>query len=60
MLNDITNAELNRVVITVDRDEAQIKFGITKTFDMLDKYLNPHPFLKLAQIWEWTWVQVFI
>ena len=50
MLNDITNDELNKVVITVDRDEAQIKFGITKTFDMLDKYLNPHPFLKLAQI----------
>ena len=49
IMNVITNAELNEVVITMERDEAQTKFGITKTFDMLDRYLNPHPFLKCAQ-----------
>ena len=46
IMNGITIAELKKVVITMERDEAQTKFGITETFDMLDKYLNPHPFLK--------------
>ena len=47
--NGITNAELNEVVITMDRDEAQTESGITKIIDMLDEYLTPNPFLNLVQ-----------
>ena len=50
--NGITNAELNEVVITMDRDEAQTESGITKIIDMLDEYLTPNPFLKLAQTYR--------
>ena len=49
----ITNAELNEVVMKIDRDEAQTKSGITKIIDLLlDEYLTPNPFLKMAQTLE--------
>ena len=52
IMNGIANAELNEVVITMNRDEAHTEDGITKIVDMLDEYLTPNPFLKLAQTYR--------
>ena len=52
IINGLTNAELNEVVITMDRDEAPTESGITKIIDMLDEYLTLNPFLELNQTYR--------
>ena len=51
-MNGITNAVLNEIVNTLDRDDAQTESGITKIIDMLGEYLTLNPFLKLAQTYR--------